>query len=67
MSVEVEFQLNVTGFYETEGTSLKKIKEAVKKAIDEIATCDMVEVLDATPTDGKLPRGDQKELEKDDC
>lgn len=65
MSVEVEFQLNVCGFYETEGTSLKKIKEAVKKAIDKIATCEMVQVLDAQPTDGNLPKRDQKELDSD--
>jgi hypothetical protein len=46
---EVEFQLNVTGRYESEAVTLRKIQEAVQKAVDNVASCDMVEVSYAHP------------------
>jgi len=46
---EVEFQLNVVGRYESEGTTLKKIQDAVNTAVDSLASCDFVEVIYAHP------------------
>lgn len=46
---EVSFQLNVCGTYSSGHVSLKTIQKIIEEAIDKVASCDFVEVLDADP------------------
>jgi len=40
---EISIQLSVEVTYDTSNTNIRKIKEAIRKAIDEIATCEDIE------------------------
>lgn len=63
--VEIDIQLNVCGSYHTENTSITKIIEAVRKALEGLATCDMIDLpsWNKTCDDEKLPRKEKLALE----
>lgn len=63
--VDVEIQLNVCGSYDTEATSITTIIEAIRKAFESLATCDMIDLpsWNKTCDDDKLPSKEKQALE----